>query len=126
MSKLFLHLPLLFAATSCSDNGTENPFFVYYSCAANKVDSSYSEHRIVDEPSARTAIEAALSSCRKNRDEAFEAFLAEAKEQPKIQEYARTNNMDEAQTRKSAEAEFERSIRGQLMNNIAELRGKHF
>ncbi|HEV7313793.1 hypothetical protein [Sphingopyxis sp.] len=124
MKRLFL-LPLVLAVVSCGSEGNENPaFFAYYSCAANKIDRSYSEREIVDEPSARKAIEAALSSCGENRDQAFEAFLAEAKEQPEIQEYARANNMDEAQMRKSAETEFERAIRGQLMSNIAELRSE--
>lgn len=117
-----LLLLLVLSVSACSE-GTQNDisFGFYYTCAANKIDAAYASSKIVDRPAAENAIENALKACAVGRDRAFEAFLSEAKKDPKVKSYIQTNSLNEDDTIKLAESEFDLSIRNQLMENISKL-----
>lgn len=117
-----LLLLLAMPVAACSEEDQNNASFGrYYMCAAGEIDAAYAAGGIADRPAAEAAIEKALETCAGDRDRAFQAFLSEARNDPKVKDYIAKNGLNEADTVKLAEEEFERSIRNQLMENISEL-----
>jgi hypothetical protein len=120
-------LMLLLAQAATVDELAQHPALLeYYVCAAGNADRLARPAGDDEAPSVRRIAEESLDECRQLRAAALAVAVPAALSDPGIQQYLRTRNLTREQGAALAEHEFDRSIRRQLMINVAEARGEEF